>query len=214
MHFWRTLDFIPILTLAAWAQPGPAPARPAYLELRWDENWSYLRNHTYRTDYLDPLKYIELGHPGWYMSLGGESRTRYELFRSAGFGAVANSPNGSRALVPSPKISLRSTRASWSLRLRAMRKRQSLFASGVRNWSLARGTFCPRQRSSTFADPSTLRVFTGSRVTTLGTFWSRVLSNLIPGCSTIPWTTTKAFGLVVCSDRIRSLRKPTSRSTT
>jgi Alginate export len=94
MHFWRTLVFIPILTLAAWAQPGPAPARPAYLELRWDENWSYLWNHTYRTDYLDPLKNIDLGHPGWYMALGGESRTRYELFRSAGFGAVANSPNG------------------------------------------------------------------------------------------------------------------------
>ena len=85
------------LLLAQTPQP-PAPATkptpPAYLDLRWDENWSYIRNRTLRQDYADPLKYIPLGHKDWYLSLGGESRTRYELFRHASFGAAPETPDG------------------------------------------------------------------------------------------------------------------------
>jgi hypothetical protein len=85
-----------LIAASSHAQTAPAmsPPRPAYLELRWDENWSYLRNRSYRTDYTDPLKYINLGRSGWYVSVGGESRTRYELFRNATFGSVPNTPNG------------------------------------------------------------------------------------------------------------------------
>jgi len=79
--------------LSAQTTPSPDP-RPAYLDLRWDENWSYLRDQSKRSDYADPLKYISLGRDGWYISLGGESRTRYEFFRNATFGSAPNTPNG------------------------------------------------------------------------------------------------------------------------
>ena len=98
MHF-RT--FIPLaaaflLPLGLFGQVTQAP--PAYLELRWDENWSYLRDHAQRHDYLDPIKYIALGkgtgdHAS-YVSIGGESRTRYELFRNAGFGSAPETGHG------------------------------------------------------------------------------------------------------------------------
>lgn len=81
---------VPASLLAQTKQQAP----PAYLELRWDENWSYLRDHTQRHDYLDPIKYIPLRHADWYVSLGGESRLRYENFTHAGFGSAPETPNG------------------------------------------------------------------------------------------------------------------------
>ncbi|HXJ37719.1 MAG TPA: hypothetical protein VNH18_00500, partial [Bryobacteraceae bacterium] len=60
---------------AAPQAAAPVAAPPAYLDLRWDENWSYLRSRALRHDYADPLKYIPLGHENWYVSMGGESRT-------------------------------------------------------------------------------------------------------------------------------------------
>ncbi len=89
------LVFIVASHTALVAQTVPAPnPRPAYIDLRWDENWSYLRDHSKRADYADPLKYIGLGHSDWYMSIGGESRTRYEFFRNATFGSAPKTPDG------------------------------------------------------------------------------------------------------------------------
>jgi Alginate export len=82
-------------SLVALALPASLLAQaPAYNDLRWHENWSYLRDHARRSDYLDPMKYIALGEQGSYLSFGGESRTRYEFFRNAGFGSAPNTPNG------------------------------------------------------------------------------------------------------------------------
>ncbi len=86
-----------LLASAAWplwlaAQTGPMP--PTYQELRWDEDWSYLRDPAVRSDFFDPGKYIPLNDRGWFMSIGGEARIRYEFFRNASFGSAPNTPHG------------------------------------------------------------------------------------------------------------------------
>src|SRR5262245_23605221 len=60
------------------ATPAPAPTPPPFQPLRYEEDWSYLENASRRSEWLDRLKYIPLNDNGWYLSLGGESRTRYE----------------------------------------------------------------------------------------------------------------------------------------
>jgi hypothetical protein len=53
--------------------------RPEFDVVRYNEDWSVLRNETMRTEWLDRLKYIPLGDKeGQYMSLGGEFRGAYE----------------------------------------------------------------------------------------------------------------------------------------
>jgi hypothetical protein len=86
-----------LLALTTWplrlaGQNSPAP--PAYQELRWDENWSYLSDRAAQSDFWDPSKYIPLNDRGWFLSIGGESRTRYEFFRNASFGSAPATPNG------------------------------------------------------------------------------------------------------------------------
>jgi hypothetical protein len=60
--------------------PTASEAAP-YKKVRQDEDWSYLRDDPARKiDYLDKLKYIPLrNEDGWYVSLGGDVRERYEL---------------------------------------------------------------------------------------------------------------------------------------
>jgi hypothetical protein len=49
-----------------------------YKTLRYDEDWSFLRDDSKRTDYLDALKYLPLDSSGeWYLSLAGEARLQY-----------------------------------------------------------------------------------------------------------------------------------------
>ena len=63
-----------------WNQsPPPASPRPSYTALGFDEDWSFLSDPKLRGDYLDRLKYLGLGLPGWYLTLGGFVRLRYEL---------------------------------------------------------------------------------------------------------------------------------------
>src|SRR5579872_3312344 len=59
---------------------------PAYQPFRYDEDWSALSDTSRRQDPLDSLKYISLGRSGWYITLGGEIRERYELLDQPGFG--------------------------------------------------------------------------------------------------------------------------------
>src|SRR5260370_41866711 len=88
-----------LLAPAAWplCLAGQTPAAaPAYQELRWDEDWTYLRDGTYlqnRTlgsDFWDPVKYIPLNDHGWFLSIGGGKRPRYRILpqRDAGSGAA------------------------------------------------------------------------------------------------------------------------------
>jgi hypothetical protein len=76
--------------------PGAAEGtgRPAYLQLRYNEDWSFLRDESRRTDYLDRLKYISLGREGWYVTVGGEMRLYYENFRNETWGSEPADASG------------------------------------------------------------------------------------------------------------------------
>jgi len=74
--------------------PTPSATPPAYQQQRYDEDWSYLKDPEQRTEPLDKLKYIPLNDRGWYVSLGGEGRWRYEYFSEFGFGAGSQDSNG------------------------------------------------------------------------------------------------------------------------
>ena len=76
------------------AETTPPASRPPYQSLRYEEDWSALRNPSLRTDFWDPIKYIPLNDRGWYVSLGGESRLRYEAVRNAAFGSGPQDDNG------------------------------------------------------------------------------------------------------------------------
>jgi hypothetical protein len=87
---FRLLGFWLCASVVAFAQTPPP-----YQPLRFDEDWSYLKDAAKRTEPLDKLKYIPLGNrEGWYISLGGEARARYEYFNQANFGAGAQDANG------------------------------------------------------------------------------------------------------------------------
>jgi hypothetical protein len=63
--------------------------------LRYDEDWSLLRDPSQRTDYLDPIKYIPLGHrDDWYLTLGGEARPYYEWFKNEDWGEAPEDLSG------------------------------------------------------------------------------------------------------------------------
>jgi Alginate export len=68
--------------------------RPEYQSLRYEEDWSVLRDRSLRTDVWDPVKYLPLREDGWFLSLGGEGRFRYEAVRNAAFGSGPQDSNG------------------------------------------------------------------------------------------------------------------------
>lgn len=80
------------------ASPGAAdsrPQRPSYQLIRYDEDWSAVRDPGLRTEWWDRFKYIPLGRGGSaYLSLGGDIRLRYEAYRNPGFGADPPDPAG------------------------------------------------------------------------------------------------------------------------
>ncbi len=58
-----------------------AAERPVFETLRYNEDWTVLREKTNSTDPLDALKYIPFDTNGtFYASLGGEARLKYELY--------------------------------------------------------------------------------------------------------------------------------------
>src|ERR1700744_4243750 len=61
---------------------------PAYVPLRFNENYSYLSNALNRGDWLDAAKYIPLrsDDPSWYLTFGGELRERFEGNYNLNFG--------------------------------------------------------------------------------------------------------------------------------
>jgi hypothetical protein len=64
------------------------PQRPQYQDLRYNEDWSHIDEVAGPADFWDPVKYIKLGDRGWYTSLGGEIRQRYDNWHQANFGYV------------------------------------------------------------------------------------------------------------------------------
>ncbi len=49
-----------------------------------DEDWSFLKDRSIRHDFWDPLKYIELPKPDWYVTLSGEVRISPQGLRIRG----------------------------------------------------------------------------------------------------------------------------------
>ncbi|HEX4923387.1 MAG TPA: alginate export family protein, partial [Bdellovibrionales bacterium] len=85
----------PVPTPSPESTSAPAPERPRYLLLRYDENWLSLRDSAARTKPLDRLKYVPFTEePLPYLTLGGEARIRYERFTHPNFGAEAEDPDG------------------------------------------------------------------------------------------------------------------------
>src|SRR5580704_5723268 len=78
--------------------PGPPsdPARPLLIPVdQADENFSFLRDPSKRTDLWDPLKYVPLNDRGdFYLTLGFENRSEYEWFQSANWGAGPQTISG------------------------------------------------------------------------------------------------------------------------
>lgn len=79
---------------AILSQAVAQDVRPAYQLMHYDEDWSMLADPAQRSDRLDALKYIRLGPDGWYVSLGGEIREKYELLDQPGFGIGPADQNG------------------------------------------------------------------------------------------------------------------------
>jgi opacity protein-like surface antigen len=68
---------------------------PAHTELRYDEDYSYLKYPAARTNSFDSLKYISLNAGGdSYLTLGGQLRDRYENFQNYTFVSGPQSPDG------------------------------------------------------------------------------------------------------------------------
>ncbi|WP_010584490.1 alginate export family protein [Schlesneria paludicola] len=64
------------------------PNHPAYKVLRYDEDFSYLRDPAKQTDFWDPLKFIPFGESNdHFITLGGEVREWFESYHNDGFGA-------------------------------------------------------------------------------------------------------------------------------
>src|SRR6266853_5663649 len=73
----------------------PAASPPAFTTLRYDEDYSYLRDPAAHTDAFDPIKYIPLSERGdWYLTFGGQVRDRYEYFHNYLFGCGAHDRDG------------------------------------------------------------------------------------------------------------------------
>jgi hypothetical protein len=71
---------------------------PAYKLLRYEEDYSYLKNPCCRTDFWDPIKYIPLwGREDWYLSFGGELRERFEFYHNQNAGAAPANAEGNNS---------------------------------------------------------------------------------------------------------------------
>ncbi|RAS05776.1 alginate export family protein [Cupriavidus alkaliphilus] len=80
---------------AALAQ-APADV-PAYKSLRYEEDYRLLQHAataSTRRDFWDPIKYIPLGAPHTYLTLGGEIRERFEHYSAPNFGTPGREADG------------------------------------------------------------------------------------------------------------------------
>lgn len=83
------------LTSFAFCEPEKraCPTASPYKYLRYDEDFTYLRNPECTKDALDAVKYIPFGRDGKsYLSLGGEIRENIEYFQNAQWGKGPQSP--------------------------------------------------------------------------------------------------------------------------
>jgi len=92
---WLLMFGLARVTLDAQSIPASADARPSYMLLRDEEDWSFLRDPSQRSDWWDPIKYIPLSRSGdTFLSLGGEIRQQYERFKIESWGAQPEDTSG------------------------------------------------------------------------------------------------------------------------
>jgi len=94
-YFISVLLVIPLTALTAETPPESQFVSPSYKILRFDENYSSLGNPTNRTDWLAPIKHIQLrtNAPDFFLTLGGEIRERFEGTYNPNFGIGGESPD-------------------------------------------------------------------------------------------------------------------------
>jgi hypothetical protein len=77
------IAFIPGVSQAQEAKS----LRPGYEPERYDEDWSFLRDRSQRSDFFDPFKFIPFNEDGSvYLTLGGELRENFQDLRNMEFG--------------------------------------------------------------------------------------------------------------------------------
>jgi len=81
-----------LLIMTCTASPGAE--RPAYLTLRYDEDWSFLHDSSRRADWLDVVKFVPVEGTNVYISLGGETRLKYERYDEPVFNQQPADDNG------------------------------------------------------------------------------------------------------------------------
>jgi Alginate export len=75
------------ITLHAYAESGTKAASTSFKTLRYQEDYSYLKDPKQRVDFWDDLKYIEFPYlENSHLSLGGELRERYQNLHGYEFG--------------------------------------------------------------------------------------------------------------------------------
>jgi Alginate export len=83
------------ITVAAQSVSQAPTTRPSYELLRDEEDWSFLRDPSQRSDWLDPIKFIPLSRGGdTFLTLGGEVRQQYERFQNEAWGSEPEDKNG------------------------------------------------------------------------------------------------------------------------
>lgn len=87
MRWTTTILLVSIIGASAEEEETPKPP-PAFLPLRFNEDYSRLMDPKVHIDAFDPLKYLRLraDDPTWYLSFGGELRERLELISNPNFG--------------------------------------------------------------------------------------------------------------------------------
>src|SRR4051812_33096106 len=93
MQLNRVFSVFTITVVFAGISLAQTNSPPSYTLVRWDENYSYLKDPQQRTDLFDSIKYIPLGENS-YLSLGGQARYRYEFFNNFNFGAGPQDDDG------------------------------------------------------------------------------------------------------------------------
>lgn len=92
-RFRPSRRFATLLALVLASALQVCDAAPLFQPLRYDEDFSFLRDPAKATEPLDRLKFIPFSSDDW-LSLGGESRTRYEYFEHSLWGQGPQDNNG------------------------------------------------------------------------------------------------------------------------
>jgi hypothetical protein len=91
-------DFLTCITLLLAAPPALGEVQPDFKQLRYEEDFSYLKDPAKKTGdpiSLEPLKYITFGQSeSTYLTIGGEVRQQFEYYNNPDFGLAPIDEDG------------------------------------------------------------------------------------------------------------------------